>query len=310
MKAVAPALAMVLLLAFFGSSARPAAAGGPGGDSPSGAGSTAEFVLGDLTVRLSDGRPFQGDPVLAEVVSPAPFDNVALAWKGTEFPMRPAGAGSFHGLFGVDLLDPPGRAVLTVLASRDGGVKRAEVDVEVRERRFPVQELTLPERMTRFDAATLERIQREAAVLAERFSRTSSPAMWTLPFHPPVERFRPVGFGSRRIINGEPRSPHAGADAVLPAGTPVAAIADGIVAFAGEQFFAGKSVVLDHGAGLFSIYYHLEGYTVAAGQRVARGERIGAVGASGRATGPHLHFGVRAAGGRVDPSRLLALPPR
>jgi hypothetical protein len=306
MKAGAPTVALVFLLAWLGPSPCPAA----GGESSPGAGESAEWTVGDLTLRLSDGRPFQGDPVLAEVSSAVPFDNVFLAWKGAEFPMRPAGPGAHHGLFGVDLLDPPGRAVLTVLASRGGRVARAEVDLEVRERSFPVQRLTLPERMTRFDAATLERIQREAAALADRFSRAPSPAMWTLPFHPPVEGFRPVGFGSRRIINGEPRSPHAGADAALPAGTPVAAIADGIVAFVGEQFFAGKSVVLDHGAGLFSVYYHLEAYTVAEGQRVARGERIGAVGATGRATAPHLHFGVRAAGGRVDPSRLLALPPR
>jgi murein DD-endopeptidase MepM/ murein hydrolase activator NlpD len=82
------------------------------------------------------------------------------------------------------------------------------------------------------------------------------------------------------------------------------------VTFAGEQFFGGNSVVLDHGGGLFSIYYHLQDIAVSEGRKVARGERIGAVGASGRATGPHLHFGVRAAGGRIDPSLLFSLPSR
>jgi len=81
-----------------------------------------------------------------------------------------------------------------------------------------------------------------------------------------------------------------------------------VVAFAGEQFFGGRSVVIDHGGGVFSLYYHLKENPVAEGQRVSRGERIGAVGATGRATGPHLHFGVRVPGGRVDPSLLFALP--
>ena len=311
MKTAAPALAVVIVL----SCLRPLpclAAGDavPGsGASPAG-GETAARTVGELTIRLSGWRPFQGDPVLSEVIPSVPVDNVLLLWKGGEYPMREEGPGAYSGLFGVDLLDPPGRVLLTVLAHRAGRAIRADVEIEVRERSFPVQELTLPEAMARFDAATLTRIAREAKVLAERFSRPAPSAMWSLPFHPPVEGFRPAGFGSRRIINGEPRTPHAGADMALPAGTPVTAIADGIVAFAGEQFFGGKSVVLDHGAGLFSVYYHLDTHAVSHGQQVARGARIGTVGSSGRATAPHLHFGVRAAGGRVDPSLLLALPPR
>jgi murein DD-endopeptidase MepM/ murein hydrolase activator NlpD len=88
------------------------------------------------------------------------------------------------------------------------------------------------------------------------------------------------------------------------------ATADGTVAFAGEQFFGGNSVVLDHGGGVFSVYYHLREFDVSEGQKIVRGQRIGSVGASGRATGPHIHFSVRAAGGRIDPSLLMALPSR
>jgi murein DD-endopeptidase MepM/ murein hydrolase activator NlpD len=94
-------------------------------------------------------------------------------------------------------------------------------------------------------------------------------------------------------------------DIFLPEGTPVRAVSAGTVVLSGEQFFGGRSVVLDHGGGLFSIYYHLREAVVSEGQRVAKGDRIGAVGSTGRATGPHLHFGVRAAGGRVDPSLLF-----
>ena len=137
-----------------------------------------------------------------------------------------------------------------------------------------------------------------------------TPPRWRTPFLPPVEEYRPTNFGARRVINGDPRMPHSAVDIRLPAGTPVRAIADGRVAFAGEQFFGGRSVVIDHGGGVFSVYYHLKEFSVAEGQEIFRGDRIGSVGATGRATGPHLHFGVRVPGGRVDPTRLFALPGR
>jgi murein DD-endopeptidase MepM/ murein hydrolase activator NlpD len=261
-------------------------------------------------VTLSTFEPAQGEPVLVEV-SPLPrADSVVMIWKGKEVPMKKDGPGRFLGLFGVDLLEKPGKAVLSFRAAGDGEAFRFDAEIVIREKDFPVQEITLPKEMTQFDKETLGRINREARRLAKRFSRVSSPPVWSFPFLPPVADFRPKGFGSRRVINGEPRSPHAGVDVSLPAGTPVVAIAGGVVAFAGEQFFGGNSVVLDHGGDVYSVYYHLQEYVVSEGQKVARGERIGAVGSSGRATGPHLHFSVRAAGGRIDPTLLMALPSR
>ena len=265
---------------------------------------------GTFPVRLSTWQPAQGEPLLVEAIPPPRADNVVMIWKGREIPMREEGRGNFLGLIGVDLQEPPGDALLSFRAVRGGEMFRVDAQIAVREGTFPVQELTLPKAMTQFDGETLKRINREARRLEERFSRVPSPPAWRFPFLPPVAEFRPKGFGSRRIINGEPRTPHAGVDVDLPAGTPVMAIADGTVAFAGEQFFGGNSVVLDHGGGLFSIYYHLQHGDVSEGRKVARGERIGAVGSSGRATGPHLHFGVRAAGGRIDPSLLFTLPSR
>ena len=257
-----------------------------------------------MSVSVSAREPFQGDPVLAEVsVAPSP-DNLTLVWMGRTVPVKDSGDGKYLALIGVDLLERPGKALLTATAVRNGAVARFDMELAVRERAFPVQELTLPESMARFDDATLERIRLEAERLEGRLAGATAPA-WELPFLPPVADFRPAGFGARRVINGDPRAPHAGVDIHVPAGTPVTAIAAASVAFAGEQFFGGNSVVLDHGGGVFSVYYHLREYTVAEGQRVAKGARIGSVGSSGRATGPHLHFGVRVPGGRVDPSRLF-----
>jgi len=257
-----------------------------------------------LSVSLSASSPSQGDPVLVEARANFPTDNAALGWKGRTYSMTAAGKGRYIALIGVDLGETPGKALLSVRASAEGVVMRSDMELTVVEREFPVQKLTLPKSMAEFDAATLERIRAEAETLEKIFSAATAPE-WDLPFLPPVGDFRPTGFGSRRVINGEPRSPHAAVDVHLPEGTPVSAIASGTVAFAGDQFFGGRSVVIDHGGGLFSIYYHLREFIVAEGRRVAKGERIGAVGSTGRATGPHLHFGVRAAGGRIDPSRLF-----
>ena len=257
-----------------------------------------------LSVSVSTSSPGQGDPVLVEARAYFQVDNATLEWKGRTYSMTTAGKGHYIALVGVDLGETPGKAPLSVLATAEGVVMRSDLELNVVEREFPVQKITLPKRMAEFDAATLERIRAEAGILERIFSAATLPE-WDLPFMPPVKDFRPTGFGARRVINGEPRSPHAAVDVNLPEGTPVSAIASGTVAFAGDQFFGGRSVVLDHGGGLFSVYYHLREFVVAEGRHVAKGERIGAVGSSGRATGPHLHFGVRAAGGRIDPSRLF-----
>ena len=264
---------------------------------------------GALSITVSSSTPALGDPVVVEVAANRAVDNMVLRWKGADWPMREIVPGRYEGLIGVDLDDPVGPAVVSAEGFIDGARVRAEAKVMIAPRKFAVQELTLPKGMAEFDNATLVRIGAEAAELSLRFSRVTPPR-WRTPFLPPVEEYRPENFGARRVINGAPRMPHSAVDIRLPGGTPVRAIADGRVAFAGEQFFAGRSVVIDHGGGVFSVYYHLMEFFVAEGQEISRGDRVGSVGATGRATGPHLHFGVRVPGGRIDPTRLFALPGR
>jgi len=264
---------------------------------------------GTLSIAVSTASPALGDPVVVEVAANGAVDNLVLRWKGAAWPMRETAPGRYEGLIGVDLDDPEGPAEVIVEGFFGGERSHAEARLTISPRKFAVQELTLPKGMAEFDNATLLRIGAEAAELSRRFSRVTPPR-WRTPFLPPVEEYRPANFGARRVINGDPRMPHSAVDIRLPGGTPVRAIADGQVAFAGEQFFGGRSVVIDHGGGVFSVYYHLKEFTVAEGREISRGDRIGSVGATGRATGPHLHFGVRVPGGRVDPTRLLALPAR
>jgi len=262
-----------------------------------------------MSIAVSTSTPALGDPVVVEVAANGAVDNLVLRWKSADWPMRETAPGRYEGLIGVDLDDPEGPAVVAAEGFLDGARFHAEAELMVSPRKFAVQELTLPKGMAEFDDTTLRRIEKEAGELSRRFSRVT-PLRWRTPFLPPVKEYRPVNFGARRVINGDPRMPHSAVDIHLPEGTPVRAIADGQVAFAGEQFFGGRSVVIDHGGGVFSIYYHLKEYYFAEGQEISRGDRVGSVGATGRATGPHLHFGVRVPGGRVDPTRLLALPGR
>jgi murein DD-endopeptidase MepM/ murein hydrolase activator NlpD len=182
--------------------------------------------------------------------------------------------------------------------------------VTVRPKTFVTQHLALPPHQVDLDAATLARVEREQAEFRGALADSVGERLWRGAFRMPVEGgVATGGFGLRRVINGQPRSPHAGYDWAAPTGTPVAAANAGRVALVAEHFFAGRLVVLDHGLGLFTYYFHLDGTTVSTGERVAKGQPIGAVGATGRVTGPHLHLGVSIAQARVDPESLLGLRP-
>ena len=181
--------------------------------------------------------------------------------------------------------------------------------VAVGPREFPVQRLTLPTPMIDLDPETERRAVAEGTTLRALYRTVTPERLWRGPFERPVAADEPgSGFGSRRIINGQPRAPHGGTDYAAPRGTPVVSVNGGRVALVGDYFFQGRFVVVDHGLSLHTVYFHLDETRVEVGQRVARGQVLGTVGSTGRATGPHLHFGVQVGPARVDPERLLALP--
>jgi murein DD-endopeptidase MepM/ murein hydrolase activator NlpD len=255
-------------------------------------------------------------PVLALAASgpgagapPRVRPGTVVRWAGEGIEWCAVGKRRFEPLDGacyypVDLLQRPGSLEL----DRGRGGRAETTTVRVGKFDYPVQELTLPRRMVELSPEDLERVRRENREMA-RLWTTDGPRRFSLPLGAPLDPLPAGGrFGHRRIINGSPRSPHGGADYSAAAGVPVLAAADGTVAMVADQFFGGNAVFVDHGDGLVTTYMHLSRVDVAEGGAVRRGDRVGAVGSTGRATGPHLHFGVRWRGARVDPALLLGDP--
>jgi len=207
-------------------------------------------------------------------------------------------------VMGVDLDAAPGR-VLIIMQRAGGGEERFPIRIE--KRRFPEERLTLPPAMVTPPKELEERIAREQALAAGIYRTPDALKLWDRGFTPALEQKAAGNFGRRRILNGVPKSPHSGQDYTAPAGTPVKAVGGGRVRLAADFYYSGRTLFVDHGAGLVSVYMHLQEIQVAEGDIVAAGQVIGRVGSTGRATGPHLHLGVRLFEQRVDPETLWGL---
>ena len=214
-------------------------------------------------------------------------------------------------LVGIDLDARPGKTPWRIgVVDAAGAPHTRSGVVTVRARAFSVERLTLPKPMVDLDSAAEARATAEGDRLRTLLAMLTPERLWHGPFTRPVSGTRqPTGFGARRIINGQPRMPHSGVDYAAPRGAAVVAANRGRVALVGDFFFAGRLAVLDHGLGLYTLYFHLDKVDVEEGALVERGQVIGEVGSTGRATGPHLHWAAQLRQSRIDPTALLALRP-
>ena len=211
--------------------------------------------------------------------------------------------GKWRAIVGIPLATEVGRHTIAV---RAGDAPPRHVAFEVKPKEYATQRLKVPPEHVDLSRRDLARVARERLRIDAALEHWSDEEPVALQLVPPVVGPRSSSFGLRRFFNDQVRNPHSGMDIAADAGTPIRAPAPGVVLETGDFFFNGGSVFLDHGNGLVTMYCHLSQIGVKAGQRVATGEVIGKVGASGRATGPHLHWGVSLNRAFVDPALLLA----
>jgi murein DD-endopeptidase MepM/ murein hydrolase activator NlpD len=214
---------------------------------------------------------------------------------------------TWRAIVGVDLAVTPRRYPVTIEARGTGAAATVTHELRVTGRTFATRRLRVDPEFVNPPRSELARITREAAELAALWTSSLSDQLSSDVFVAPVPQAANSAFGVRSVFNGQVRSRHSGADFPSPKGTPVHAPGGGRVVLADALYFSGNTIVIDHGAGVFSLLAHLSEMDVERGDRVDAGDVVGKVGATGRVTGPHLHWAVRANGARVDPLSLLAV---
>ena len=211
-------------------------------------------------------------------------------------------------IVGVDLDAKPGEYPVNVLMTmEDGRVNMRDLALKVVAKKFPTTQLTVEDKYVELSKADLARANRESKETEAIYANITDEVLWDKPFTVPIPGRTGTNFGHRRVFNKEPRAPHAGADLRATTGTPILATNNGRVVLAKNLFFTGNTVILDHGMGIYSLYAHLSRIDVKLDEIVKNGQLLGLAGATGRVTGPHLHWGMRVQGARVDPFTLVGI---
>ena len=286
-------------------------AGGAALFSPGALAKDAEACTPGTTLRLSAPEANQGSLLLIELKSTKPLAEVQGEWGERSVPLWKEGddEAQRRGLLGVDLEKTPGEYELKVTGQTATGEKTScSTMVEVRKGRFATEKLQVEKQFVEPSPEQVKRANEERQRLRDIFDRVTPERLWDGPFRIPLDGVTTgSNFGKRRILNGNAGSPHSGMDLPGATGTPVHAAQRGRVALAEELFFSGNTVVVDHGLGIYTLYAHLSEIDVKAGDTLEPGAVLGKVGATGRVTGPHLHWGLTVERARVNPLLLVKL---
>jgi hypothetical protein len=214
----------------------------------------------------------------------------------------------WYAVAGADLETQPGTYDLAVRAVMPGGrVERSLKKVDIAAGNFRTGPVDVPENFVEPDAGSQKKIAKDQVLKERAFSHFIPAPQWSGDFVTPVQGKPTDSFGMTHIFNEELTSTHRGTDFPVVEGSPVVVSNSGTVVLAGEMFYEGNCVIVDHGQRLFTIYMHMSKIDVKVGDKLAKGDRLGLSGQTGRATGPHLHMGVRWNGAYLDPTKLLAL---
>lgn len=249
-----------------------------------------------------------GSPELIRVDAPV-ASTLEGEWMGRKLQF-------FHGhdnrawfaLVGVDVEAPAGPSQLKIVVRQaQGAASDLTRAVEIHPAHYRTGSLTVPPKFVEPDPEALKQIEAESQLKAKVFASSAAEPLWSASFRAPVTAAPTDSFGTRRMFNGKLASVHKGMDFRAAMGTPVRAGNRGVVVLARPLYYEGNCVVIDHGLGLFTISMHFSRIDVKEGQRVAVGEQLGLSGATGRVTGPHLHWAVRWQDAYLDPAKLLRL---
>jgi murein DD-endopeptidase MepM/ murein hydrolase activator NlpD len=264
---------------------------------------------GDLLLTLSAVQPAlrTGDAVLVSVEASSPLMTLEGEVFGRPVPFwSSADRRQWRGLIGVDMEVSAGTYGLDVRATSERGKASGRLSLLVAKRRFETRRIRVEERFVNPPAEEIERIQKEARRLADVMMQSESTRFWRGAFAAPVPGPATSSFGRLTVMNDAPRGRHRGVDFRAAEGTPVRAPNAGLVVLAEDLYFTGNTVVVDHGAGMVSLFAHFSEIAVTDGMRVSAGDLLGQSGSTGRVTGPHLHWAMRLSGANIDPMSLIA----
>jgi hypothetical protein len=262
------------------------------------------------TVRLAYRALQPGEPLIVFLEADRTVRSATVTLLGETAELRPASpGGAVFAFLGIDVQAKPGTHTLTVKVLRAGGaVETLHKELLVVDRKFPSTKLTLDPDYVTPPASVQGRIKREAELVGLALSVVTPQWLGDGPFVVPHSAASWSNFGQRRLNNNVLASLHTGLDLRVPFGEPIGAANAGRVVMASDLYLGGKTVILDHGLGVFSTYGHMSELRVKRGDMVKKGQTVGLCGSSGRSTGPHLHWAVRIHDARVDPEAMLRLP--
>lgn len=268
-----------------------------------------------VQLRLGSMEPRQGSLQLVEIRSAKQLAQVGGKWDGNEIPFWRSESASksdfdvHRALLGIDLEHANGNADFIVSGETAEDESFAcTVSLEVKEGRFATEKLSVAPQFVEPDPEQIARADEERKRLREIFATVTPEKLWNGKFRIPIAGATTGGnFGKRRVLNGQPSSPHSGVDFPAPTGTPVHAAQAGRVVLAEPLYFSGNTVIVDHGLGVYTFYGHLSSFDVKAGDAIAAGGILGKVGATGRATGPHLHWALEVNRARVNSLDIVKL---
>lgn len=273
----------------------------------------AKPCAGGGTYRFSAVSAIQGTPLTLEVTLPKGAANPSSEWNARAVPVWQVAnkPGVYRGLLGIDLETEAGAYPWKLTAtSAAGAAITCEDKITVRSAKFPTERLTVDKQYVEPNPDQEKRAEEEGKKMRAIYDTVTPEKLWQGAFIVPLKGVSTGGnFGRKRVLNGKPRSPHTGIDFPAATGTPVFAAQSGKVALAEGFYYPGNTILIDHGLGVFTFYGHLSEIAVKPGQLVKVGELIGKVGATGRVTGPHLHWGVTIDKARVNGLALTKLRP-